>query len=101
MAKIEKKQGKEPSEGKPKEDERTEEMVKEEDKGHKFGGKVKGKAIGGRIDRRQRGGGIPHRASGGRMTPKSPLSGADVKHMPYEGTLKGIDQGGKGDKVRP
>ena len=92
MAKIEKKPGKEPPEGKAKEDERTKEMVEEEDKGHKFGGKVKGKAVGGRLDRRAR---------GGRMTPKSPLSGAEVKKMPYESSLKGVDTGGKGDRVRP
>jgi hypothetical protein len=94
--------------GKPKADERTEEMVKEEMKGRKFGGKVQGRAVGGRLDRRARGGqvakaeggSVPARARGG-MTPKSPLSGADVKKMPYESNVKGVDCGGKGNTIRP
>ncbi len=76
----------EPKEPKPKEDERTEEMGREEKKGRKFGGAVPGRALGGRLDRRAR---------GGRMTPSSPLSGADVKKMPYETTHSGDDMGGK------
>lgn len=85
----------EPAEPKPKEDERTKEMVEEEEKGHKRGGAIKGRAAGGRLDKRKRGGGLGHFASGGRMTPKSPFSGADTKKMPYESTLHGIDEGGK------
>ena len=76
----------EPHEPKPKEDERTKEMVEEEEKGHKRGGHVKGRAMGGRLDKRAR---------GGRMTPKSPFSSADTKKMPYESSLRGIDEGGK------
>lgn len=41
----------------------------------KSGGAVAGDAPAARMDKRAR---------GGRMTPKSPLSGADVKRMPYE-----------------
>lgn len=81
------KKGKEPRMPKPKEDERTKEMVEEEEKSRKFGGKVGGAAPRVHLGRRAR---------GGRMTPKSPFSGADVKHMSYETTLKGVDEGGGG-----
>ena len=75
----------EPKMPKSKEDERTEEMVDEEEKGHKRGGEVKGKHSRHHLGKRAR---------GGRMTPKSPFSGADVKKAPYESTLHGVDSGG-------
>lgn len=76
--------------GKVKEDERTKEMVEEEDRGEKRGGKVKGHEAKPRADRRAR---------GGRMTPKSPLTGAGDMHGPgtsYESKLSHINEGGKG-----
>lgn len=76
--------------GKVKEDERTKEMVHEEEEGHKHGGKVKGEHGRHHLGRKAR---------GGRMTPKSPFTGADVKKAPYESTLHGIDEGGKGSHI--
>ncbi|HZT51707.1 MAG TPA: hypothetical protein VFA22_07235 [Stellaceae bacterium] len=45
----------------------------------KRGGKVEGEETRHRVDRRAR---------GGRMTPHSPLSGADVKPLPYYASVK-------------
>lgn len=73
-------------------DSRTKAMVAEEREGHKAGGKVKGDAAKPRLDKRAR---------GGRMTPKSPMTGATTKAMPYESTLSHIDTGGKGSQPRP
>jgi hypothetical protein len=79
--------------GAVKEDERTREMVDEEDRGEKRGGKVKGHMAKPRADKRAR---------GGRMTPKSPFSGAgDAPKMSYQSKLGHIDEGGKGRDTRP
>jgi hypothetical protein len=81
--------------GKVMEDERTKEMVDEEDRGEKRGGGVKGMKPKARADRRAR---------GGRMTPKSPMTGAGNMHGPgtsYESRLGHIDEGGKGRETRP
>jgi len=83
----------EPPEPKAKEDERTKEMVAEEDRGEKRGGSVKGKMTKHRADRRAR---------GGRMTPKEPFSGAgSTPKMSYESKLSHVDMGGKGSEPRP
>jgi len=70
------------------------EMERKEERGEEraTGGAVK-RATGGGIIARKRGGSVhgkkpehrmDKRARGGRMTPKSPLSGATVKEMPFE-----------------
>jgi hypothetical protein len=82
----------EPKERKPKEDERTEEMVREEDEGHKHGGKVKGHHAMHRADRRAR---------GGRMTPKEPFSGADGPNPSYARSHRRSESEGVGKDVRP
>lgn len=79
--------------GKKMEDERTREMVSEEEEGRKRGGKVKGAHARPRADKRAR---------GGRMTPKEPFSGADGPNPPYARSREpspGTE--GKGREVRP
>jgi len=83
----------EPAEPKAKADERTKEMVSEEEKGRKAGGKVMGSQSKPRPDRRAR---------GGRMTPSSPFSGADGPNPSYaRSSLPKPGTQGKGDTVRP
>lgn len=82
----------EPKERKPKEDERTREMVDEEDEGHKHGGKVHGKHAAPRADKRAR---------GGRMTPKEPFSGADGANPSYARSHRSSKSEGVGKEVRP
>lgn len=57
--------------------------------GHKKGGKVHGHHARHRLDKKAR---------GGRMTPSSPLSGADGSNLPYAKAHmgEGAGEGGKG-----
>lgn len=56
--------------------------------GHKGGGKVHGHHARHRLDKKAR---------GGRMTPSSPLSGADAPDLPYaKAHMKSAGEGGKG-----
>ena len=56
--------------------------------GHKSGGSVSGKHARHRLDKRAR---------GGRMTPSSPLSGADGPNLGYaKANNRAVDDGGKG-----
>lgn len=84
---------KEPSSGKPMEDERTREMVEREERGEKRGGRIGGHMAKARHDRRAR---------GGRMTPKAPYSGADGPNPSYaRSSLPSPGTEGKGKEVRP
>lgn len=58
----------------------------------KYGGEVDGEAGPMRLDKRAR---------GGRMTPKSPLSGADTSPLGFEkDTTPKLDTGGSGKKMQ-